>query len=42
MAEKEIWIHLLAFNLIGVMMAQAALLAECLPRQFGFKHTVQL
>jgi hypothetical protein len=24
------------------MMAQAAVLAECLPRQLSFKHTVQL
>lgn len=42
MAEKEIWIYLLAYNLIRVMMAKAALLAECLPRQLSFKHTVQL
>ena len=42
MAEKEIWIYLLAYNLIRVMMAQAAVLAECLPRQISFKHTVQL
>lgn len=42
MAEKEIWIYLLAYNLIRVMMAQAAVLAECLPRQLSFKHTVQL
>ena len=42
MAEKEIWIYLLAYNLIRVMMAQAAVLAACLPRQLSFKHTVQL
>jgi len=42
MAEKEIWIYLLAYNLIRVMMAQSAVLAECLPRQISFKHTVQL
>jgi len=42
MAKKEIWIYLLAYNLIRVMMAQAAALAECLPRQLSFKHTVQL
>lgn len=42
MAEKEIWIYLLAYNLIRVMMAEAAVSAECLPRQLSFKHTVQL
>lgn len=42
MAEKEIWIYLLAYNLIRVMMAEAAVLADCLPRQLSFKHTVQL
>lgn len=42
MAEKEIWIYLLAYNLIRVMMAQAAALSDCLPRQISFKHTVQL
>ena len=42
MAIKEIWVYLLAYNLIRVMMAQAALLAHRLPRQLSFKHTVQL
>jgi hypothetical protein len=42
MAQKEIWIYLLAYNLIRVMMAEAATLADCLPRQLSFKHTVQL
>lgn len=42
MAIKEIWVYLLAYNLIRLMMAQAAQLAECLPRQISFKHTVQL
>lgn len=42
MAFKEIWVHLLAYNLIRLMMAQAALLADCLPRQLSFKHTLQL
>jgi len=39
---KEIWVYLLAYNLIRLMMAQAALLADCLPRQLSFKHAVQL
>jgi hypothetical protein len=42
MAIKEIWVYLLAYNLIRLMMAQAARLAEQLPRQLSFKHTVQL
>jgi hypothetical protein len=42
MAQKEIWIYLLAYNLIRLMMAQAATLADCLPRALSFKHTLQL
>jgi len=42
MAIKEIWVYLLAYNLIRLMMAQSALLADRLPRQLSFKHTVQL
>ena len=42
MVVKEIWVYLLAYNLIRVMMAQAALLADRLPRQLSFKHTLQL
>jgi hypothetical protein len=42
MAIKEIWVYLLAYNLIRLMMAQAALLAHRLPRQLSFKHTVQI
>jgi Transposase DDE domain len=42
MAIKEIWVYLLAYNLIRLMMAQAALLTHRLPRQLSFKHTVQI
>jgi len=42
MAIKEIWVYLLAYNLIRLMMAEAALLADRLPRQLSFKHTVQI
>ncbi len=38
----EIWIYFLAYNLIRLLMAQAALLADILPRQLSFKHTLQL
>ena len=42
MAEKEVWAYLLAYNLIRITMAEAALFTEQLPRQLSFKHTVQL
>lgn len=42
MAQKEIWVYLLADNLIRLMMAQSALLADRLPRQLSFKHTLQI
>ena len=42
MAIKEIWVYLLAYNLIRLMMAQAALLTHRVPRQISFQHTVQI
>jgi hypothetical protein len=42
MAQKELWVYLLAYNLIRLLMAQAALLADQIPRQLSFKHTVQV
>ena len=42
MVNKEIWVYLLAYNLIRLMMAQAAVLADCLPRQLSFKHALQV
>ena len=42
MNEKEIWTYFLAYNLIRLLMVQAALLTDLLPRQLSFKHTVQL
>lgn len=42
MIEKEIWIYLLAYNLIRILISQAALMADILPREISFKHTVQL
>jgi hypothetical protein len=42
MAIKEMWVHLLAYNLIRLMMAQAALRTDSRPRQLSFKHTLQL
>jgi hypothetical protein len=42
MANKELWIYLLAYNLIRMLMVQAALLADQIPRQLSFKHSVQI
>jgi hypothetical protein len=42
MAEKEMWVYLLAYNLIRLIMAESALLANVLPRTLSFKHTLQL
>ncbi len=42
MVVKEIWVYLLADNLIRLIMAQSALLADKLPRELSFKHTLQL
>jgi len=42
MSEKELWVYLLAYNLIRLLMAHAALQAGVHPRQLSFKHTVQI
>ena len=42
MAIKEIWVYLLAYNLIRLLMAQSSLLADILPRNISFKHCLQL
>jgi hypothetical protein len=42
MIHKELWVYLLAYNLIRVLMAQAAHNAGIQPRQVSFKHTVQM
>lgn len=42
MAVKEIWAYLLAYNLIRLLMTQAALLVNRAPRTLSFKHTVQM
>ena len=42
MAEKEIWVYLLAYNLIRLIMIESALLCDIIPRQLSFKHTAQL
>ena len=42
MVEKEIWVGLLAYNLVRLLMAQSARLNQCFCSQLSFKHTVQL
>lgn len=41
MVEKEIWMHLLAYNLIRSLMGAAAEASGKLPRQISFKGTLQ-
>jgi hypothetical protein len=42
MAHREIWTHLLAYNLIRTVMAQAAVTHEIVPRLLSFKGTIQM
>lgn len=42
MVLKEMWIYLLAYNLIRLLMAQSAELADIIPRRISFKHCLQL
>ena len=42
MVNKEIWVYLLAYNLIRFMMLQSALIADIEPRKISFKHCLQL
>jgi len=42
MVEKELWVSLLAYNVIRLLMAQAARTAGVHPRELSFKHTVQM
>ncbi|EAR21250.1 IS4 family transposase [Nitrococcus mobilis] len=42
MTRKEIWVYLLAYNLIRLMMVQSARLADIAPRTISFKHCLQL
>lgn len=42
MNEKELWIYLLAYNLIRLLMAESARQADVQPRLLSFKHSLQL
>ena len=41
MVRKEFWMHLLAYNLIRKVMAEAAQVAGLCPRDISFKGTLQ-
>ena len=41
LVRKEIWTHVLAYNLIRTIMAQSCCRAGMLPREISFKATVQ-
>lgn len=42
MNEKQWWAALLAYNLIRLLMARSAKIADVMPRQISFKHCLQL
>jgi hypothetical protein len=42
MVRKEIWVYLLAYNLIRMVMAKAAAATGRCPRTLSFKHALQL
>jgi hypothetical protein len=42
LVRKEIWTHILAYNLVRTVMAQAATHAGIQPREISFKGTVQM
>jgi hypothetical protein len=42
MVQKELWVYLLAYNVIRLLMAQAAQTTGMHPREVSFKHTVQM
>jgi len=42
MVRKEVWAHMLAYNLIRTVMAQAADAHGCTPRDLSFKGTLQM
>ncbi len=42
LVRKEIWTHVLAFNLIRTIIAQSATKHDLLPRSISFKATMQI
>jgi hypothetical protein len=42
MALKEIWVYLLAYNLLRLLMVQSAITTSIRPREISFKHCLQV
>jgi hypothetical protein len=42
MVEKELWVSLLTYNVIRLLVAQAAHTVGVHPRELSFRHTVQM
>ena len=42
LVRKEIWTHILAYNLVRTIMAQAAYTYDIEPRTISFKGTLQI
>ena len=42
MIEKELWVHILAYNPIRLLMTQSAMMACRKPTDLSFKHCLQL
>jgi hypothetical protein len=42
MVLKEIWVHLLAYNLLRLLMVQSANAVGIRPREISFKHCLQV
>ena len=42
MVIKELWVYLLAYNLIRTIILDSAIFNNIIPRQISFKHTLQL
>jgi hypothetical protein len=42
MVRKEIWVHILAYNMIRKIMAQAALMRNTKPRELSFKGALNI
>lgn len=42
MCKKELWIYMLAYNVIRILMSEAAVQSNRTPREMSFKHTLQI
>lgn len=42
MCRKELWIYMLAYNVIRILMSEAAAHSNSTPREISFKHTLQI